>query len=459
MSCEFIPPAAYDELAYPMESKYLLQAYPRNVPPPDNALGIEHAYLLPQELAYPALAAQQQYVADQFYYPPDYLSPLNMAPPPQVAYEAPLSPRSAPSYPLQLPPSLPDGNAHAQWASFDADFTFPGTSSGMRRGSLPTDQLLFAPQTQAYDPYAARQSLPPMASSSSAAAQGGMSREHWTMAGSLDPSNNMVYRSAEHPRLRTAQACEKCRTRKAKCSGEHPACGRCVSRGLICEYAPERRMRGPNKPKNKPPASTSSGSPPSSASSRRSSVVSLPDGPDASAQKKKPRPPPLNLGAASNIQQREGWAPVREEQEQLTIRPRADVPSDVGSAASRASFASDVSMGEIEYRGVLTQAYPLSSVRGGVAGLDVPSSASPMSSRFLAPNASISQGHGRSLSSGATDVTPIFLQPRAVHAQRFSVPALFHSQQSQGMGLPSPPLEYPPDGVQWTSDAPFGRAQ
>jgi hypothetical protein len=34
-----------------------------------------------------------------------------------------------------------------------------------------------------------------------------------------------------------------------KCSGEHPSCQRCLTRGLVCAYAAERRMRGPNKPK------------------------------------------------------------------------------------------------------------------------------------------------------------------------------------------------------------------
>ncbi|KAG6873056.1 hypothetical protein C0995_003536 [Termitomyces sp. Mi166 len=73
------------------------------------------------------------------------------------------------------------------------------------------------------------------------------------LAGSLDPATGIFYRSPEHPRLRTAQACEKCRTRKAKCSGEHPTCKRCSTRGLVCEYAKEGRVRGPNKPKSKPP--------------------------------------------------------------------------------------------------------------------------------------------------------------------------------------------------------------
>ncbi|KAK0470759.1 hypothetical protein IW261DRAFT_927263 [Armillaria novae-zelandiae] len=84
-----------------------------------------------------------------------------------------------------------------------------------------------------------------------------------SFAGSLDPSTGIFYRTPEHPRLRTAQACEKCRTRKAKCSGEHPSCKRCLTRGLICRYAPEGRVRGPNKPK-KSVASPDGASPPSS---------------------------------------------------------------------------------------------------------------------------------------------------------------------------------------------------
>jgi hypothetical protein len=40
----------------------------------------------------------------------------------------------------------------------------------------------------------------------------------WALAGSLDPNTGIFYRTPEHPRQRTAQACEKCRTRKAKVS-------------------------------------------------------------------------------------------------------------------------------------------------------------------------------------------------------------------------------------------------
>ncbi|KAJ7240379.1 hypothetical protein B0H12DRAFT_1326426 [Mycena haematopus] len=37
-----------------------------------------------------------------------------------------------------------------------------------------------------------------------------------TLAGNLDPTTGIFYRAPEHPRLRTVQACEKCRARKAK---------------------------------------------------------------------------------------------------------------------------------------------------------------------------------------------------------------------------------------------------
>ncbi|KAJ7606614.1 hypothetical protein FB45DRAFT_878221 [Roridomyces roridus] len=90
------------------------------------------------------------------------------------------------------------------------------------------------------------------------------------LPGSLDPTTGIFYHTPEHPRLRTAQACEKCRTRKAKacrclllpsCSGEHPACARCIARGLACEYAKEGRVRGPSR---RDPKSDSSSSPASS---------------------------------------------------------------------------------------------------------------------------------------------------------------------------------------------------
>ncbi|ESK91419.1 c6 transcription [Moniliophthora roreri MCA 2997] len=44
-------------------------------------------------------------------------------------------------------------------------------------------------------------------------------------------------------RCRTAVACDKCRERKTKCSGERPVCKRCSSRGLICVYASRETKR------------------------------------------------------------------------------------------------------------------------------------------------------------------------------------------------------------------------
>ncbi|KAF9269744.1 hypothetical protein L218DRAFT_993742 [Marasmius fiardii PR-910] len=111
-----------------------------------------------------------------------------------------------------------------------------------------------------------------------------------SLAGSLDPATGIFYRTPEHPRLRTAQACEKCRTRKAKCSGEHPSCKRCLSRGLICQYAKEGRVRGPNKPKAKlatSPAAAESG------------PVNLESPPAQKILKEKPIPPEDSLSRHS----------------------------------------------------------------------------------------------------------------------------------------------------------------
>ncbi|KAJ7474814.1 hypothetical protein FB451DRAFT_1464904 [Mycena latifolia] len=104
-----------------------------------------------------------------------------------------------------------------------------------------------------------------------------------TLAGSLDPTTGIFYRTPEHPRLRTAQACDKCRTRKAtvcspsfplcvgagsqlcaQCSGDHPSCARCLARGLVCEYAKEGRVRGPNRTPRSRHASISASSQPHS---------------------------------------------------------------------------------------------------------------------------------------------------------------------------------------------------
>jgi len=101
-------------------------------------------------------------------------------------------------------------------------------------------------QTGNLNPYTP--TLPPAAQYASAHHVGEHSTR--TLRESLGPDMSF-YRAPEGPRLRTAQACQKCRTRKAKCSGDHPACERCLIKGLVCEYAAEGRVRGPNKLKTR----------------------------------------------------------------------------------------------------------------------------------------------------------------------------------------------------------------
>ncbi|KAJ7474800.1 hypothetical protein FB451DRAFT_1397674 [Mycena latifolia] len=81
-----------------------------------------------------------------------------------------------------------------------------------------------------------------------------------TLAGSLDLTTGIFYRTPEHPRLRTAQACDKCRTRKAKVLLRGPP----LLRGLVCEYAKEGRVRGPNRTPRSRHASVSASSQPHS---------------------------------------------------------------------------------------------------------------------------------------------------------------------------------------------------
>lgn len=41
---------------------------------------------------------------------------------------------------------------------------------------------------------------------------------------------------------RSDQACDPCRERKTKCSGGHPTCKRCLSRGLLCHYSAPKNV-------------------------------------------------------------------------------------------------------------------------------------------------------------------------------------------------------------------------
>lgn len=69
------------------------------------------------------------------------------------------------------------------------------------------------------------------------------------------PNPQFWFGKAPPGRQRTNQACEKCRDRKTKCTGERPSCNRCSQRGYICEYASEHRVRGPAKNRRRTAAS------------------------------------------------------------------------------------------------------------------------------------------------------------------------------------------------------------
>ncbi|KAF8629782.1 hypothetical protein AX17_005561 [Amanita inopinata Kibby_2008] len=144
---------------------------------------------------------------------------------------------SSPSQPLDMQHQQHLAPPPQGWTPYDQTL---GIQSGMAL------QFNSYPSSSPYPP--PRLAPPPINNTSGSSLNGGPGV---TLAGSLDPATGIFYRTPEHPRLRTAQACEKCRTRKAKCSGEHPTCKRCQNRGLVCEYAKEGRVRGPNKPKNK----------------------------------------------------------------------------------------------------------------------------------------------------------------------------------------------------------------
>ncbi|KAI0695036.1 hypothetical protein BC835DRAFT_986263 [Cytidiella melzeri] len=61
---------------------------------------------------------------------------------------------------------------------------------------------------------------------------------------------------------RTVRACEKCRERKAKCSGDRPSCVRCIDKGRACIYTSDsRRTRVPASARRARPTDRASSSP------------------------------------------------------------------------------------------------------------------------------------------------------------------------------------------------------
>ena len=49
------------------------------------------------------------------------------------------------------------------------------------------------------------------------------------------------------PAVKRRAACDECRTKKLKCTGEQPACARCGREGLTCVYSPQKQMGRPKK--------------------------------------------------------------------------------------------------------------------------------------------------------------------------------------------------------------------
>ncbi|KDQ23167.1 hypothetical protein PLEOSDRAFT_1086575 [Pleurotus ostreatus PC15] len=132
-------------------------------------------------------------------------------------------------------PEVPQHSLYAPQSFYDYDLRQPHHQTGwggVEPHTIASDSpLTYGTLGGSSFPEAPRLTPPP--------APAITNNQRLTLAGSLDPTTGIFYRTPEHPRLRTAQACEKCRTRKAKCSGEHPACQRCITRGLVCEYAKE----------------------------------------------------------------------------------------------------------------------------------------------------------------------------------------------------------------------------
>ncbi|KAL0943153.1 nitrate assimilation regulatory protein nira-like protein [Colletotrichum truncatum] len=58
-----------------------------------------------------------------------------------------------------------------------------------------------------------------------------------------DPNGLSSAPSFPLPRRRVRQACESCHSRKARCSGDTPACVRCRAQGLECVYRASKRAR------------------------------------------------------------------------------------------------------------------------------------------------------------------------------------------------------------------------
>lgn len=109
----------------------------------------------------------------------------------------------------------------------DAHYSTPVHSIPSNLGWTETNPLFFPessaqshPPTSISQPsmFVASSSFGSLAPSASSISDGNAAHPPppWMMSGSLDPSTGIYQIAPEHPRIRTAQACEKCRGRKAK---------------------------------------------------------------------------------------------------------------------------------------------------------------------------------------------------------------------------------------------------
>jgi hypothetical protein len=64
-------------------------------------------------------------------------------------------------------------------------------------------------------------------------------------ADNLTPASNSVTETQPIKRKRLTQACDACRKKKVKCSGDKPSCNNCTRLGITCTYLPSTRKRGP----------------------------------------------------------------------------------------------------------------------------------------------------------------------------------------------------------------------
>ncbi|KAH8089899.1 hypothetical protein BXZ70DRAFT_495926 [Cristinia sonorae] len=127
--------------------------------------------------------------------------------------------RSADPFPTDHPTPPSSGSAMATMSPADSNSSEPTTEDGVSWNLVPYD----VPWGQDYYQY-----------------------NQGTLPG---PAGTCLFLRSPTPveKRRTVQACKMCRDRKAKCSGDKPACSRCLARGYICQYLPDMKKIKPAK--------------------------------------------------------------------------------------------------------------------------------------------------------------------------------------------------------------------